>query len=304
METPEKEPVFFDVGSVFCRGYLHDGFPCLRHAQGENGMCIRHGGGLRCTVAGCIRSSLRKSGLCGRHGGGNRCTFEGCTKGATNGMNFCHTHGGFRRCLSKDCSAQAVGRGDRKPAEWCVNHGGGKRCKTVDCNMLVYRSADMCTYHGGGRSCAVRGCNKLSIINGLRCSVHTLINDGMLQKPVALPPVVALPPMPVPVPLPVETPFAPAAPVAARVKRVADKKRKIRSSAPLDEPEYLPPKRVRKPSVKALPEPIPESVAVPFLPPGQTMIYREPFENIFVYKLVDNLSEEPGVEGVDYFRVV
>ena len=26
---------------------------------------------------------------------------------------------------------QAVGRGDRKPAEWCVQHGGGKRCKTI-----------------------------------------------------------------------------------------------------------------------------------------------------------------------------
>ena len=64
----------FDVGGVFCRGLLtgetgialsptplfsslchslsrvSGGFPCLRHAQGENGMCIRHGGGKRCNV--------------------------------------------------------------------------------------------------------------------------------------------------------------------------------------------------------------------------------------------------------------
>jgi len=34
------------------------------------------------------------------------------------------------------------------------------------------------------------------------------------------------------------------------------------------------------------------------------MIYREPFPNVFVYKAVEDLSAEEGVEGVDYFRVV
>ena len=193
-------------------------------------------------------------------------------------------------CKSQDCTAQAVGRGDRKPAEWCVNHGGGKRCNSTGCNNLVYRNAEMCTYHGGGRSCSVRGCNKLSIINGMRCSVHTLISDGMLNPPPSVVPVATVVPV-VPVALPI--PQAPVMdPVAPRPRNVRTVKRK--ASAPISLPE----KRSRKPSLKSL------DVLASIEPAsGPVMIYREPIENIFVYKFVDDLSTEPGVEGLDYFRL-
>ncbi|KAE9156228.1 hypothetical protein PF004_g32670, partial [Phytophthora fragariae] len=47
----------------------------------DRGLCIRHGGGKRCSVEDC-NCRAQNRGLCWKHGGYTRCTVEGCTKRA------------------------------------------------------------------------------------------------------------------------------------------------------------------------------------------------------------------------------
>ncbi|RLN48594.1 hypothetical protein BBJ29_008541 [Phytophthora kernoviae] len=91
----------------------------------DRGLCIRHGGGKRCSVEDC-NCRAQNRGLCWKHGGYTRCTVEGCTKRAKS-RGICWSHGGGTRCKHGGCSKIAVSHG------LCWAHGGGKRCLVETC---------------------------------------------------------------------------------------------------------------------------------------------------------------------------
>ncbi|KAE8955645.1 hypothetical protein PR001_g32016 [Phytophthora rubi] len=109
----------------------------------DRGLCIRHGGGKRCSVDCNCRAQNR--GLCWKHGGYTRCTVEGCTKRAKS-RGICWSHGGGTRCKHGGCSKIAVSHG------LCWAHGGGKRCLVETCQKPAYeRNGNLCAEH-----CALR----------------------------------------------------------------------------------------------------------------------------------------------------
>jgi len=92
--------------------------------------CLRHGGGIRCSINGCTTSYRSHISLadefgppglrCKRHGGGNRCSIKGCTV-SSQGLvphaddfgspgRRCARHGGGSRCSVNGCGVRAVGR--------------------------------------------------------------------------------------------------------------------------------------------------------------------------------------------------
>uniref|UniRef100_H3HDV8 WRKY19-like zinc finger domain-containing protein n=1 Tax=Phytophthora ramorum TaxID=164328 RepID=H3HDV8_PHYRM len=91
-------------------------------------------------------------GLCVRHGGGKRCTAEGCTARAKH-FGRCWRHGGSVECKAPECCNRAKSRG------FCWSHGGGTKCKTGACEKIAI-SNGLCWAHGGGKRCIVPGCRK------------------------------------------------------------------------------------------------------------------------------------------------
>ena len=100
-------------------------------AIGKLRLCIAHGGGKRCSVAGCNKAAQGQKPLCKvsllsccgndpvpvatlnhlafvcwtwpafvvqAHGGGRRCKFEGCPRSARDRTDLCIGHGGGKRC--------------------------------------------------------------------------------------------------------------------------------------------------------------------------------------------------------------
>ncbi|CEG41420.1 uncharacterized protein PHALS_11769 [Plasmopara halstedii] len=111
----------------------------------DRGLCIRHGGGKRCSVEDC-NCRAQNRGLCWKHGGYTRCTVEGCTKRAKS-RGICWSHGGGTRCKHGGCSKIAVSHG------LCWAHGGGKRCLVDSCHKPAYeRNGNLCAEHGSQRT--------------------------------------------------------------------------------------------------------------------------------------------------------
>ncbi|CAN6251419.1 unnamed protein product [Urochloa humidicola] len=135
--------------SIYCK--LHGGVSkgcmvrgCTRGAHGGTPLCIGHGGGKRCVIAGCPNAACGQgcSDRCVRHGGGKRCKFEGCAKGAQGNTDYCIRHGGGRRCKFEGCTKSAQGRTD-----FCIKHGGGSRCKFQGCGTSAKWGTDFCSVH-------------------------------------------------------------------------------------------------------------------------------------------------------------
>uniref|UniRef100_M4BQU9 WRKY19-like zinc finger domain-containing protein n=1 Tax=Hyaloperonospora arabidopsidis (strain Emoy2) TaxID=559515 RepID=M4BQU9_HYAAE len=106
----------------------------------DRGLCIRHGGGKRCSVDDC-NCRAQNRGLCWKHGGYTRCTVDGCTKRAKS-RGICWSHGGGTRCKHGACSKIAVSHG------LCWAHGGGKRCLVETCQKPAYeRNGNLCAEH-------------------------------------------------------------------------------------------------------------------------------------------------------------
>ncbi|ETV85690.1 hypothetical protein, variant, partial [Aphanomyces astaci] len=85
----------------------------------SRGVCIRHGGGPRCSVAGC-RNGAKSRRLCWKHGGSTKCTIASCNN-RSKARGLCWSHGGGKPCSQKNCSRTALSRG------LCWAHGGGIR---------------------------------------------------------------------------------------------------------------------------------------------------------------------------------
>ena len=71
-------------------------------------LCIKHGGGQRCTVPYCDRGARYKTDKCFLHGGGQRCTVLNCTTGADNSTMKCRAHGS-RLCIIAKCVNRGQG---------------------------------------------------------------------------------------------------------------------------------------------------------------------------------------------------
>ena len=147
---------------------------CQRAARGSSGLCMRHGGGLKCRHDGCTKSSRGVSGLCVLHGGGKRCVHVdengtmACTSTARGTMGLCVKHGGGVECIIEGCTK--AGRGSSRK---CVSHGGGRRCGMADCMKAARGSSGYCVKHGGGARCQFLGCAKAARIRTSYCSTHT-----------------------------------------------------------------------------------------------------------------------------------
>ncbi|CEG41419.1 uncharacterized protein PHALS_11768 [Plasmopara halstedii] len=106
----------------------------------DHGLCIRHGGGKRCSIEEC-NSRAQNRGLCWKHGGYTICTVEACTKRAKS-RGICWSHGGGTRCKEEGCVKIAVSLGR------CWAHGGGKRCSVEICRKPASeRTNNFCTDH-------------------------------------------------------------------------------------------------------------------------------------------------------------
>ncbi|TMW61441.1 hypothetical protein Poli38472_012632 [Pythium oligandrum] len=106
-----------------------------------------------CKEEGCKSQALSKQ-LCMKHGGGPRCTYPGCNNGAKL-RNLCFQHGGSTICLAPDCTSKA------KRFGYCWSHGGGRICSEDDCNKVAAQGG-LCWAHGGGNRCKLPGCSKRS----------------------------------------------------------------------------------------------------------------------------------------------
>jgi hypothetical protein len=106
---------------------------CSKQAKsgGLPGLCIKHGGGRRCSEEDCPRSAATTGAdrtRCKTHGGGARCSEVGCLQSATGGgadRTKCKAHGGGVRCSVDKCPHGAAGSGAH-PTK-CGTHGGGDR---------------------------------------------------------------------------------------------------------------------------------------------------------------------------------
>ncbi|KAG1705921.1 hypothetical protein DVH05_002485 [Phytophthora capsici] len=106
----------------------------------DHGLCIRHGGGKRCSIEGC-NCRAQNRGLCWKHGGYTICKVEGCSKRAKS-RGICWSHGGGTRCKFDGCCKIAVSLGR------CWAHGGGKRCSIDKCRKPASeRTNNFCTDH-------------------------------------------------------------------------------------------------------------------------------------------------------------
>lgn len=74
---------------------------CMKRAK-MGGLCIAHGGGLRCSNEGCCKHAVTL-GLCISHGGGKRCVIAGCGN-ASRKKVVCWSHGGRRLCKYANCA--------------------------------------------------------------------------------------------------------------------------------------------------------------------------------------------------------
>ncbi|KAE9273307.1 hypothetical protein PF008_g29871, partial [Phytophthora fragariae] len=74
-----------------------------------------------CQVEGCKNLSVSR-GLCVRHGGGSKCTEPGCNKRAKL-YQRCFQHGGYKMCTEPGCTKKAKRYGH------CWSHGGGHICE-------------------------------------------------------------------------------------------------------------------------------------------------------------------------------
>ncbi|KAF0694826.1 Aste57867_14350 [Aphanomyces stellatus] len=88
---------------------------CEKRAK-AGGVCIAHGGGIRCSKEGCTKHAV-SLGFCISHGGGKRCTAEGC-QNASRKFGVCWSHGGKRMCLVQGCTKGP------KTGGYCWAHGG------------------------------------------------------------------------------------------------------------------------------------------------------------------------------------
>ena len=128
---------------------------CIKFAQGNTGMCTRHGGGKRCVEPGCTNLADWTTNQCKKHGGGKRCVEPGCTKSAIIPTDKCVLHGGGKRCVEPGCTKSAQSKTDK-----CFAHGGGKRCIEPGCQSGARNKSDKCVLHGGGARCIEPGCTK------------------------------------------------------------------------------------------------------------------------------------------------
>jgi hypothetical protein len=88
-----------------CKATDDDGSPCDKGAK--NGLCKRHGAGVRCAVISCTTSARSASDICIAHGGGTICITQGCDTGAEGTTNHCVRHGGGNRCTTQGWSKLA-----------------------------------------------------------------------------------------------------------------------------------------------------------------------------------------------------
>jgi hypothetical protein len=157
-------------------------------AEGGTDLCVKHGGGKRCTDPECMEKDRIKPGsgncaqgdtdLCRKHGGGKRCTDPECVEkdrikpgsgnSAIGDTDLCKKHGGGERCTDPECVEKdrikpGSGNSARGDTGLCVAHGGGKRCEHEECrakdrvtmgggNSAVGGTL-FCIAHGGGRRC-------------------------------------------------------------------------------------------------------------------------------------------------------
>ncbi|KAE9162893.1 hypothetical protein PF004_g30335, partial [Phytophthora fragariae] len=82
-----------------------------------------------CQVEGCKNLSVSR-GLCVRHGGGSKCTEPGCNKRAKL-CQRCFQHGGYKMCTEPGCNKKAKRYGH------CWSHGGGHICEAPSARREV-----------------------------------------------------------------------------------------------------------------------------------------------------------------------
>nr|CCA22307.1 conserved hypothetical protein [Albugo laibachii Nc14] len=87
---------------------------CLKRAK-TGGLCIAHGGGLRCSERECQKHAVTL-GLCISHGGGKRCSNIDCVN-ASRKHGVCWSHGARRFCKQSGCTKGPKYRG------LCWSHG-------------------------------------------------------------------------------------------------------------------------------------------------------------------------------------
>jgi hypothetical protein len=106
-----------------------------------------------CQVEDCKNLAVSR-GLCVRHGGGSKCTEPGCNKRAKL-YKRCFQHGGYKTCTEPGCTKKAKRYGH------CWSHGGGHICEVPECTK-VSTQGGFCWSHGGGNRCIHEGCNRRS----------------------------------------------------------------------------------------------------------------------------------------------
>ncbi|KAF0698614.1 Aste57867_10771 [Aphanomyces stellatus] len=124
----------------------------------------------QCHVEGCTTAAVSK-GLCVRHGGGTRCTEPGCNK-RTKRFRRCYLHGGFIYCNVESCKSKAKRFGR------CWAHGGGSQCANDGCEKLAVKGG-LCWTHGGGCRCRVLDCGRRAYKRfEFYCEGHFMLRAG------------------------------------------------------------------------------------------------------------------------------
>jgi len=126
---------------------------CFKYSQGATKLCIRHGGGHRCSVEGCQKGARGRL-YCALHGGGRRCSIFGCSKLSVGGSGYCSSHGGGKKCLHEGCIKVA-----QSPTSYCVRHGGGRLCQSPNCSKSARGKTKYCTMHNRITTIAIDSIN-------------------------------------------------------------------------------------------------------------------------------------------------
>lgn len=158
------------------------------------GLCKRHGGRDKCTMAGC-NTNAEARGLCRKHGATGFCSSPGCSS-YVHARHMCRKHSDTGVCSVKECKNFAQVQG------LCRKHSGQATCATSGCNSLsglssLSEASAMCRKHVSPRTnetCTAAGCTHSVQARSL-CKTHLLTGDALLDAASTLQAVDSIPMM-------------------------------------------------------------------------------------------------------------
>ena len=112
--------------------FVRRGKQCCDKQAHSGRLCIKHGGGKRCSQEGCKVSAAGGSGLCIKHGGGPCCAAaaaeNGCPRSAQGGSKLCKAH--MPRCQAVCADEPGAAPASCLHAGWLDELSGFKLCRS------------------------------------------------------------------------------------------------------------------------------------------------------------------------------